>query len=398
MCASSDCSSCSRALGLLPLGQVADEAGEVVPLAGAHLADRQLHREGRAVLALADHDAADADDAPLAGGEIALEIAVVLLAIGRRHQHADVLADDLAGGIAEQPLGRRAEATAMRAALVDDDHRVRHGLQDRAQMRLGRLQRQRHRRRSAEITRLYLQVAPDETLDDWPDHRIWNELRTRLARVGDWELTTGPVLEKGITPMRSFVAEPMQHRRLFLAGDAAHIVPATGAKGLNLAVADVTALAAGLTAWYASGRTDLLDSYSRTCLQRVWRVQHFSWWMTSMLHKLSDDAFDERLQLSQLRLRHLVCCRGNLARRELRRPALHLPGATRRRVRLVSLATNSLHLSAPRRRLAAFSSSPLALLAASSSALRCIHLDTNLCTEFLAWHTRTGRAAARRAS
>jgi p-hydroxybenzoate 3-monooxygenase len=158
-----------------------------------------------------------------------------------------------------------------------------------------------HSMRSAEITRLYLQVAPDETLDDWPDHRIWNELRTRLARIGDWELTTGPVLEKGITPMRSFVAEPMQHRRLFLAGDAAHIVPATGAKGLNLAVADVTALAAGLTAWYASGRTDLLDSYSRTCLQRVWRVQHFSWWMTSMLHKLSDDAFDERLQLSQLR-------------------------------------------------------------------------------------------------
>jgi p-hydroxybenzoate 3-monooxygenase len=158
-----------------------------------------------------------------------------------------------------------------------------------------------HSMRSAEITRLYLQVAADETLDRWPDHRIWSELRTRLARAGDWELTTGPVLEKGITPMRSFVAEPMQYRRLFLAGDAAHIVPATGAKGLNLAVADVTALAAGLAGWYASGRADILDSYSTTCLQRVWRVQHFSWWMTSMLHKLTDDAFDEQLQLSQLR-------------------------------------------------------------------------------------------------
>jgi len=158
-----------------------------------------------------------------------------------------------------------------------------------------------HSMRNAEVTRLYLQVAPDESLERWPDQRIWGELRTRLARDADWELTTGPVLEKGITPMRSFVAEPMQYKRLFLAGDAAHIVPATGAKGLNLAVADVTALAAGLTAWYSTGRTDLLDSYTTTCLQRVWRVQHFSWWMTSMLHKLSDNAFDEQLQLSQLR-------------------------------------------------------------------------------------------------
>jgi p-hydroxybenzoate 3-monooxygenase len=157
-----------------------------------------------------------------------------------------------------------------------------------------------HSMRTPRIVRLYLQVAPGEKLEDWPDERIWDELRIRLGRVDPWELATGPVLEKGITPMRSFVVEPMQYKRLFLAGDAAHIVPATGAKGLNLAVADATVLAAGLTAWYANGRTDLLNSYSATCLRRVWRVQHFSWWMTSMLHKLSGDPFDERLQLSQL--------------------------------------------------------------------------------------------------
>ncbi|MDI3341483.1 MAG: FAD-dependent monooxygenase, partial [Sphaerobacter sp.] len=135
----------------------------------------------------------------------------------------------------------------------------------------------------------------------WPDERIWEELRRRLARDG-WSLTEGPVLEKGITTMRSSVVEPMQYGRLFLAGDAAHIVPATGAKGLNLAVADVKVLAEALVAWYATGRTDLLERYSETCLRRVWRAEHFSWWMTSMLHRMpDDDPFQQRLQLAQLR-------------------------------------------------------------------------------------------------
>jgi p-hydroxybenzoate 3-monooxygenase len=109
------------------------------------------------------------------------------------------------------------------------------------------------------------------------------------------------VLEKGVTPMRSFVAEPMQHGRLYLVGDAAHIVPPTGAKGLNLAVADARTLAEALIAWYRDGARDLLDAYSDTCLRRVWRAEHFSYWMTSMLHKTSDDPFEQRLQLSQLR-------------------------------------------------------------------------------------------------
>jgi p-hydroxybenzoate 3-monooxygenase len=158
-----------------------------------------------------------------------------------------------------------------------------------------------HSMRSPQVTRLYLQVPPDEDLANWPDERIWEELRARLATDGDWTLADGPLLEKGITAMRSYVVEPMQHGRLYLAGDAAHIVPATGAKGLNLAVADVRVLAEALAAWYRTGRTDLLDAYSATCLRRVWRVQQFSWWMTSMLH-LFDDAggFDRHLQLSQL--------------------------------------------------------------------------------------------------
>jgi p-hydroxybenzoate 3-monooxygenase len=156
-----------------------------------------------------------------------------------------------------------------------------------------------HSLRSPSISRLYLQVATDEDLAEWPDDRVWEELRTRLATNDGWTLADGPVLEKGITPMRSFVVEPMQHGRLFLAGDAAHIVPPTGAKGLNLAVADVWLLSGALAEWYRSGRTDLLESYSERCLRRVWRVQHFSWWMTSMLHRLGDD-FDTRVQLSQL--------------------------------------------------------------------------------------------------
>ncbi|MPZ28451.1 MAG: 4-hydroxybenzoate 3-monooxygenase [Micromonosporaceae bacterium] len=158
-----------------------------------------------------------------------------------------------------------------------------------------------HSMRTPEVTRLYLQVAPDEDLAGWPDDRIWTALATRLDRADPgWRLTTGPILEKGVTGLRSVVTEPMRHGRLFLAGDAAHIVPATGAKGLNLAVADVLVLAAALREWYATGSEHLLDAYSRTCLARVWRVQQFSAWMTAMLH-CSPDPFTQRLQLAQLR-------------------------------------------------------------------------------------------------
>jgi len=158
-----------------------------------------------------------------------------------------------------------------------------------------------HSMRSPCITRLYLQCEPDDSIANWPDERIWEELRTRLAIDDDWTLIEGPVLEKGITGMRSFVVEPMQYGKLFLAGDAAHIVPPTGAKGLNLAVADVRNLAEALAGWYDSGRTDLLESYSARCLRRIWRIQHFSWWMTSMLHRFpGDDAFQRKMQRSQL--------------------------------------------------------------------------------------------------
>lgn len=158
-----------------------------------------------------------------------------------------------------------------------------------------------HSLRSPEVSRLYIQVDPAERIEEWPDERIWSELHLRLARDDGWSLREGPVTEKGIAAMRSFVVEPMQYGRLFLAGDAAHIVPATGAKGLNLAVADVRVLAEALSAWYRTGKTELLDSYSATCLRRVWRAEHFSWWMTTMLHRQGDDPFQHRLQLSQLR-------------------------------------------------------------------------------------------------
>lgn len=159
-----------------------------------------------------------------------------------------------------------------------------------------------HSMRSPQLTRLYLQVAPDEDIAAWPDERIWQELRTRLARHAGFTLADGPIVDKAVTALRSYVAEPMRYGRLFLAGDAAHIVPATGAKGLNLAVADVSVLADGIDEWYARGRTEVLEEYSATCLRRVWRVQHFSWWMTTMLHiSLDVDAFSRRLQLAQLR-------------------------------------------------------------------------------------------------
>jgi p-hydroxybenzoate 3-monooxygenase len=154
--------------------------------------------------------------------------------------------------------------------------------------------------RSPRITRLYLQVAPDEDLASWPDERIWRELHARLETADAWSLEEGPILEKGVTGMRSFVVEPMQYGRLFLAGDAAHIVPPTGAKGMNLAIADVFVLSQALREFFASGRTDLLEAYSKTCLKRVWRAEHFSWWMTSMLHRFPDDPFQQRLQRSQL--------------------------------------------------------------------------------------------------
>jgi p-hydroxybenzoate 3-monooxygenase len=157
-----------------------------------------------------------------------------------------------------------------------------------------------HSMRSPQITRLYLQCSPDEDLAEWPDDRIWKELQIRLAGDSNWKLTEGAILQKGVTGMRSFVVEPMQCGRLFLAGDAAHIVPPTGAKGLNLAVADVRILARALKEFYSSGRTDLLDQYSEACLRRVWRVQRFSWWMTSMLHRHEGNPFDERRQLAEL--------------------------------------------------------------------------------------------------
>ena len=154
--------------------------------------------------------------------------------------------------------------------------------------------------RSPAVTRLYLQCAPQEDLSKWSDADIWAELRARLETNGSWRLAEGPILQKGVTPMRSYVAEPMRAGRLFLAGDAAHIVPPTGAKGLNLAVNDVRVLSEVLAAFYA-GRKEALDDYSPRCLKRVWRAEHFSWWMTSMLHRFDGgDPFHEKLQLAQL--------------------------------------------------------------------------------------------------
>ena len=158
-----------------------------------------------------------------------------------------------------------------------------------------------HSLRSPRLSRLYVQVDPHDDIARWPDERIWEELHARLARDDGWTLKEGPIVDKGITPMRSFLVEPMQHGRLYLAGDAAHIVPPTGAKGLNLAVADVRVLAAALTRWLRGGDESGLDAYSDTCLRRVWRVQHFSWWMTSMLHRFPDeDEIQARLQLAEL--------------------------------------------------------------------------------------------------
>jgi p-hydroxybenzoate 3-monooxygenase len=167
-----------------------------------------------------------------------------------------------------------------------------------------------HSMRSPSVSRLYLQVDPHEKIEDWSDDRIWTAL----------QLQTGPITEKSVLPMRSFVSAPMRRGRLFLAGDAAHIVPPTGAKGLNLAVADVTLLGTALVRWLQEKQTDLVDSYSDRALARVWRCTHFSWFMTSMLHRSGDD-FDAQLQLSQLRR----VCSSEAAARELAENYTGLP-------------------------------------------------------------------------
>ncbi len=155
--------------------------------------------------------------------------------------------------------------------------------------------------RTRQISRLYLQVPFDEDINAWPDERIWNELRMRTAADGNWKLNEGNIFQKNIASMRSYVVEPMQYGKMFLAGDAAHIVPPTGAKGLNLAVADVRIMSKAFAEFYAIGKTQLLESYSATCLRRVWKAQRFSWWMTSMLHRFdTDNVFDQRRQIAEL--------------------------------------------------------------------------------------------------
>lgn len=180
-----------------------------------------------------------------------------------------------------------------------------------------------HSLRSPEVSRLYIQVDPATRIDDWSDDRIWQELRARLAPAdGSWTLRDGPIIERGIAVHHSFVVEPMQYGRLFLAGDAAHIVPPTGAKGLNLAVADVRVLAQGIAAWYASAQTAMLDAYSARCLARVWRVQEFSSWMSTLLHPVPGmTAFDERL----MRARLAWICGSEAAARSLAENYVGLP-------------------------------------------------------------------------
>ena len=175
--------------------------------------------------------------------------------------------------------------------------------------------------RSPTVTRLYLQVPADTDIAEWPDERIWDALSDRLGHGQDgWKLARGPITDKSVLPMRSNVTAPMRHEKVFLAGDAAHIVPPTGAKGLNLAVADVTLLGTALVRLLQEGRSDLVDSYSETALRRVWRCTHFSWWMTSVFHRHGDD-FDARLQLSQLER----LCASEAAQRELAENYTGLP-------------------------------------------------------------------------
>jgi p-hydroxybenzoate 3-monooxygenase len=155
--------------------------------------------------------------------------------------------------------------------------------------------------RSPQLQRLYIQCDPNDNIANWSDEMILDELQARLTTTNRWQLHIGPITQKNIVAMRSFVITPMQYGRLFLAGDAAHIVPPTGAKGLNLAVADVRHLALALTAFYKKHQSELLDAYTATCLRRVWRAEHFSWWMTSMLHRFpDDDTFQQQMQRAQL--------------------------------------------------------------------------------------------------
>jgi p-hydroxybenzoate 3-monooxygenase len=155
--------------------------------------------------------------------------------------------------------------------------------------------------RSQTVTRLYFQVPPDESIDRWSDDAIWGEMLARMTTHDGWKPNVGRILQKGVTPMRSFVAAPMRHGRLFLAGDAAHIVPPTGAKGLNLAASDVLVLARAFKGFYASGDTTWLDEYSAVCERRVWKAQRFSWWMTSSLHRFPDETpFDRQRQIADL--------------------------------------------------------------------------------------------------
>jgi p-hydroxybenzoate 3-monooxygenase len=157
--------------------------------------------------------------------------------------------------------------------------------------------------RTPEVQRMYFQCDPNDKVENWSDDRIWKELQARVAGEDGFRLTEGRIFQKNIVPMRSFVCEPMQHGRLFLAGDAAHAVPPTGAKGLNLAMADIHVLDRALGRHHADGSTGMLDAYSETALKRVWRAQHFSWWMTSMLHRFEGASeFDERRQLAELDL------------------------------------------------------------------------------------------------
>ena len=155
--------------------------------------------------------------------------------------------------------------------------------------------------RSPKVTRLYLQVPPSESIENWSDQAIWDELLRRMTTRDGWTPNVGRITQKSVTPMRSFVAAPMRYGNLFLAGDAAHIVPPTGAKGLNLAASDVLVLARALKAFYERGSSDWLNEYSDTCLRRVWKAQRFSWWMTSTLHRSPDEtAFDHQRQIADL--------------------------------------------------------------------------------------------------
>ncbi|WP_428489018.1 4-hydroxybenzoate 3-monooxygenase [Rhodopila sp.] len=157
--------------------------------------------------------------------------------------------------------------------------------------------------RSPELQRMYIQCDPNDDIANWSDGRIWEQFHARLGTDDGWSLTEGPIVQKGIIPLRSFVCEPMQFGRLYIAGDAAHIVPPTGAKGLNLAVADVVVLARALAERYRAGRVDLLERYSAVCLRRVWKAERFSWYMTTMLHRNENESdFEQRIHFADLDL------------------------------------------------------------------------------------------------